>query len=65
MCPPECRNVVAHVDVFGRAHRPSPTVAVNVVAVNVDGDLRPECRNVNAHGDVYRADAGVRPYSCG
>ena len=34
MCPPECRNVTAHViayvDVFGRAHRPSPTVMVNV-----------------------------------
>ena len=26
MCPPECRNVAIHVDVFGRAHRPSPTV---------------------------------------
>ena len=34
MCPPECRNVTAHViayvDVFGWAHRPSPTVMVNV-----------------------------------
>ena len=27
MCPPECRTVTIHVDVFGRAHRPSPTVA--------------------------------------
>ena len=26
MCPPECRTVTIHVDVFGRAHRPSPTV---------------------------------------
>ena len=30
MCPPKCRNVtdnaIAYVDVFGRAHRPSPTV---------------------------------------
>ena len=29
MCPPECRNVTDnvtnHVDVTGRAHRPSPT----------------------------------------
>ena len=28
MCPPKCRNVTdnvtTHVDVFGRAHRPSP-----------------------------------------
>ena len=32
MCPPGYRNVTAnvttHVDVFGRAHRPSPTVTV-------------------------------------
>ena len=31
MCPPECRNAtanaIAYVDVSGRAHRPSPTVA--------------------------------------
>ena len=30
MCPPKCRNVTdnvtTHVDVSGRAHRPSPTV---------------------------------------
>ena len=30
MCPPENIHVYGHVAVFGRAHRPSPTVTVNV-----------------------------------
>ena len=31
MCPSEYRNVAIHVDVFGRAHRPSPTVNMNTI----------------------------------
>ena len=57
MCPPKCRNVTTHVDVyvdvFGRAHRPSPTVFSLIAA------------HVTTHVDAYRADAGVRPYRCG
>ena len=32
MCPPENIHVGGHVAAFGRAHRPSPTVAVYVTS---------------------------------